>query len=125
MRKKIPVKTKVKVRKKSKARIEDQRELEERQVNEIPKRAREKHGSKSDVPTKDLVQVIADSVEKGYEELMPYHPWTSESHKRANAEDTALLITRSLVYGIHGQGEPVKIRETEFGPLPLCKEHRG
>jgi hypothetical protein len=69
-------------------------------------------GGRVSLPTKEVINVMADAVEEIYEE---FH----SSINRVNAEDKAIILFREIAYG--GSGVPV--REKEFH-LPLCKEHR-
>lgn len=80
---------------------------------------RERSTSKNcDVPTGDLIQVVADTIEEFHEELAP-----GLNNKRLHAEETARMVAGSLIYGMHGCGAPVKVRETEV-KAHYCKEHK-
>ena len=85
---------------------------------------RKDRASNSDVGSGEIKNVIADSLERLWDELkMTRKEFTGEEAIRANAEEAGRYIAGSLMYGMHGHGGPVKIREAESTPR-YCKEHR-
>jgi hypothetical protein len=77
----------------------------------------------SDVSFKEVRNVMADSIERLWEELHMDKNFRGEEHRRMNAEEAAWYMTGSLMHGLHGHGGVVKIREAEPTPR-YCKEHR-
>lgn len=113
---------KVKAKGKVKRKVQDaaeEAELAQKDLERTPV-VKSQSGSDSKVPTRDIVQVIADSIESSWEKIYAVLP--SEDKKRLAADQTARYIAGSLIYGMHGYGAPVKIREAEV-EAHYCKEH--
>jgi len=85
---------------------------------------RESKVSDSKVSFREINNVIADALERTWEELNATGSFNGETHMRLCAEEGATVITRSLVYGIGDHGGPVKIREDESLTPKFCKEHK-
>src|SRR5262245_31181916 len=100
--------------------IEEAEEAGKKLLDATPRRKREEHVTH--FPTRELKNVIADTVERMWDELVPGYSWKSENTRRVNAEDTALDLIRVVKYGTDGQ-PGVKISEHEFHPR-YCDEHR-
>ena len=81
----------------------------------IAKKRSEQIRSRSQVSTKEIVNIVADTVEKIYLDF-------GEKIDRVNAEDKALIISRYIIHGIGGGAivTPPKIREKNL-KAPLCK----
>jgi len=119
------VKAKAKVKKEqAKETAERQSKLEKDSLKDVKVVERNTKISDSDVSVKELKNVIADSLERLWEELNATKSFNGAEHMRMSAEEGALNITRSLVYGIGGQGPAVKIREDDSLTPKFCKEHK-
>lgn len=74
--------------------------------------------ARSEITTKEIVQVIADTLERLTIRVDP-------DFDRLNAEDRALMVARMLLHGASELAvKPVRIREYDYGEPPLCREHR-
>jgi hypothetical protein len=99
-------------------RIEEEETLAKAMTEHVRVVKKTDRSSNSDIAVTEIKNVIADSLERLWEELNATRDFESERAMRLSAEEGALIITRSLVYGA-----PVKIREEEV-PARYCKEHR-
>jgi hypothetical protein len=115
---KAVAKKKVKPQAKAKVKqneLAEEAELAEKHVEKTVVVKRESGPTKrSGVSSRDLVQVMADSIER------------TTDLDRVNAEDKAILVARLLLYGTTGDNskfEIPRIREVEM-KAKYCKEHR-
>lgn len=75
---------------------------------------------KPGVTFKEMQNVIADSLERLWEEMGA----TRGMHNiRLNAEEGAYVIAGSLMHGVGQTGAPVRIKEAEQN-FKFCKEHK-
>lgn len=77
------------------------------------------------VPSGELVNVVADTLER-----LEFYKGQTDVDARASCEQLGQVIVRSMIYG-HTEdgytkhGEPqVEIREHEYESIPYCKEHK-
>ena len=111
-------------RKQRQEAAEEQAELEKETLEKIAKTVVRKSSDRQSggFPTRELRNVIADTFERTWEEIMPTYPWRSEKEKRINAEDRAIDMVRLIKYG-NPNFHSVKITDHEYHP-PKCREHR-
>jgi len=116
-----------KIKRQEREREAELQESAEQRADKLLKEAkpilRKDRQTDSDVSFKEVRNVMADSIERLWEELNMAKDFKSEEHMRMNAEESAWYMTGSLMHGLHGHGGVVRIREEEATPR-YCKEHR-
>jgi hypothetical protein len=105
-------------------RIEEEEQLEKAMTEHVKVISKKDRQTDSDVSFGEMRNVIADSLERLWEELHASRDFHGTDHTRLNAEEGARTIASSLTHGIGDYGKPVRIREEDMGPVPLCKEHK-
>lgn len=114
-------KAKVVAKGKKKQKIQDaaeEAELAQANLDRTPV-VEAKSSAKPKIPTKDIIEVMTDTLEEAYYELSP-----RLANKRLYADETARFIAGSLIYGMHGFGDPVTIKETEVKAY-YCSDHKN
>lgn len=107
---------------KAKAKMQSDADAQKKVDKRVETRDTRIPKSNSKVPSKDLVQTIAATLEGAYEDLPHLYFGRGES-ALPMAVETARYITGSLMYGMHDFGEPVKIREAEV-KMHFCRKHK-
>ena len=108
---------------KAKAKARRQTEAEAKADADVVVVERQDTAPKPGVSAKEMVNVIADTVERVWEEWGSTRHPDIRQHVRLNAENTAQVITGSLMAGIGKHGPAVRIKEAEAKPR-YCKEHK-
>jgi len=119
-------KTKVKAKGKVKREQEatDAEKIQKKLDDQIEVKEVKSQAKNSDVPSKDMINVVADSLERLWtEKLDGTRHFSGEDQMRLSAEEGARVIVGSLMYGIGPYGRPVRIREDDSANFKFCKEH--
>jgi hypothetical protein len=117
-----------KVRAKGKVKREqeatDAEKIQKKLEDQVEVRDAKSRARNSDVGFNEMVNVIADSMERVTDELgMTRYYREHRLDMRLSLEEGARVIAGSLMYGVGPHGTPVKIREADQN-FKYCKEHK-
>jgi hypothetical protein len=112
-------------KKKRKTEIKTQAELESELTKAVKVVKGDYSTHRNDVSTKEIVNVMRDTIERTWDEIFPDDPRWQRYDKSASADETARIVVRAMLYGIpDGRlSDGAQIRDHSY-EIPLCPDHR-